>query len=159
MSANANARVSVSKSLYQRTSARVPVPSASARVPVPECLYQRASAREPVPESQCQSACAREPVLESQCQRVSASASANANKITKPRPFGATPAACIMAATQILGQQCQDERLSAGWEQVKPARAIQAAVAGDNDAQFTVDSAEDHELEWYDPSEIATLLG
>jgi hypothetical protein len=36
--------------------------------------------------------------------------------------------------------------------------AVEAAVAGDDDAQFTVDGAEDHELEWYDPTEIDTLL-
>jgi hypothetical protein len=32
------------------------------------------------------------------------------------------------------------------------------AVAGDPDAQFVVDSAEDHELEWYDVTEIDQLL-
>ncbi len=31
------------------------------------------------------------------------------------------------------------------------------AAAGDDDAQFTVDSAEDHELEWYDVSELDQL--
>jgi hypothetical protein len=33
-----------------------------------------------------------------------------------------------------------------------------AAAAGDDDAQFTVDGVEDHELEWYDPSELDELL-
>ncbi|QDY06667.1 hypothetical protein FJK98_05315 [Micromonospora sp. HM134] len=32
------------------------------------------------------------------------------------------------------------------------------ALAGDPDAQFTVDGVEDHELEWYDPSEWELLL-
>lgn len=32
------------------------------------------------------------------------------------------------------------------------------ALAGDPDAQFTVDGAEDHELEWYAPSEWELLL-
>ncbi|SCL28299.1 hypothetical protein GA0070616_3666 [Micromonospora nigra] len=32
------------------------------------------------------------------------------------------------------------------------------AVAGDADAQFTVDGVEDHELEWYDPSELNEVL-
>jgi hypothetical protein len=36
--------------------------------------------------------------------------------------------------------------------------AVGAALAGDEDAQFTVDGAEDHELEWYDVSEIDQLL-
>jgi hypothetical protein len=41
------------------------------------------------------------------------------------------------------------------------AAAVQVvleALAGDPDAQFTVDGAEDHELEWYDPSELESLL-
>jgi hypothetical protein len=33
------------------------------------------------------------------------------------------------------------------------------AAAGDENAQFTVDGAEDYELEWYDPSELDELLG
>ncbi len=37
--------------------------------------------------------------------------------------------------------------------------AVRAALDGDEDAQFTVDGAEDHELEWYDVSEIDQLLG
>jgi hypothetical protein len=57
-----------------------------------------------------------------------------------------------IAAVHVDGRAAEDDVAAA-------ARAIQAAVAGDNDAQFTVDSAEDHELEWFDPSEIATLLG
>ncbi|WP_434742991.1 DUF6912 family protein [Micromonospora sp. SH-82] len=32
------------------------------------------------------------------------------------------------------------------------------ALDGDPDAQFTVDGAEDHELEWYAPSELDLLL-
>ena len=36
--------------------------------------------------------------------------------------------------------------------------AAPAAAAGDEDAQFTVDGAEDHKLEWYDPTEIDQLL-
>ena len=35
---------------------------------------------------------------------------------------------------------------------------VEEALAGDPDAQFTVDSVEDHELEWYDPSELDLLL-
>ncbi|MEQ4304926.1 hypothetical protein ABNF97_26675 [Plantactinospora sp. B6F1] len=37
--------------------------------------------------------------------------------------------------------------------------AVEQALAGDPDAQFTVDGAEDHELEWYDPSELDALFG
>jgi hypothetical protein len=39
------------------------------------------------------------------------------------------------------------------------AHAVLAATAGDADAQFTVDGAEDHELLWYDPTELDELLG
>ncbi|HZM76738.1 MAG TPA: hypothetical protein VFC19_13480 [Candidatus Limnocylindrales bacterium] len=38
------------------------------------------------------------------------------------------------------------------------ANAVEEAVAGDPDAQFTVDSAEDHELLWYAPEELDDLL-
>jgi hypothetical protein len=38
------------------------------------------------------------------------------------------------------------------------ADVVEEALAGDPDAQFTVDSAEDHELEWYDVTEIDLLL-
>ncbi len=38
------------------------------------------------------------------------------------------------------------------------ANVVLEALAGDPDAQFTVDGAEDHELEWYDPSELEPLL-
>ena len=38
------------------------------------------------------------------------------------------------------------------------ADAVVEAVAGDPDAQFTVDGAEDHELEWYDPTELDQIL-
>jgi hypothetical protein len=35
---------------------------------------------------------------------------------------------------------------------------VDQAAAGDPDAQFTVDSAEDHELEWFDPTELGQLV-
>lgn len=38
------------------------------------------------------------------------------------------------------------------------AKAITAADLGDDDAQFTVDEAEGHELEWYGVQEIPELL-
>ncbi|WP_067506013.1 hypothetical protein [Actinoplanes sp. TFC3] len=36
--------------------------------------------------------------------------------------------------------------------------AVEEALAGDSDAQFTVDGAEDHELEWYAVSELDQLV-
>ena len=38
------------------------------------------------------------------------------------------------------------------------AAVVLGALAGDPDAQFVMDSAEDHELEWYDVTEIDQLL-
>ena len=38
------------------------------------------------------------------------------------------------------------------------ADVVEEALAGDPDAQFTVDGAEDHELEWYDVSELDGLV-
>jgi hypothetical protein len=38
------------------------------------------------------------------------------------------------------------------------ADVVDEAAAGDPDAQFTVDSAEDHELEWYAATELDELL-
>jgi hypothetical protein len=44
-------------------------------------------------------------------------------------------------------------------EEVAAAVAvIEEALAGDPDAQFTVDGAEDHELEWYAAAELDELL-
>ncbi|MEV6299552.1 hypothetical protein AB0M02_09115 [Actinoplanes sp. NPDC051861] len=37
------------------------------------------------------------------------------------------------------------------------ADVVEEALAGDPDAQFTVDGAEDHELEWYAVSELSEL--
>ncbi|MFF3332139.1 DUF6912 family protein [Streptomyces sp. NPDC002888] len=39
------------------------------------------------------------------------------------------------------------------------AQALQAADGGDDDAQFVVDGAEDHELLWYATQEIQNLVG
>lgn len=39
------------------------------------------------------------------------------------------------------------------------ADALGAADQGDDDAQFTVDGAEDHELLWYGVQEIQNLVG
>jgi hypothetical protein len=38
------------------------------------------------------------------------------------------------------------------------AEAVDAADLGDLDAEFLVGEAEDHELAWYDPSEVAFLV-
>jgi hypothetical protein len=38
------------------------------------------------------------------------------------------------------------------------AEVVEEALAGDPDAQFTVDGAEDHELAWYDVTELDELI-
>ncbi len=41
---------------------------------------------------------------------------------------------------------------------VQAAAAVDAADLGDLDAEFLIGEAEDHELAWYDPSEVAYLV-
>jgi uncharacterized protein DUF6912 len=57
-----------------------------------------------------------------------------------------------VAAIHVDGASAENDVAAA-------AKVIDEAVAGDPDAQFTVDGAEDHELEWYDPSELHQILG
>ncbi|MBG6102433.1 MULTISPECIES: DUF6912 family protein [Micromonospora] len=56
-----------------------------------------------------------------------------------------------VAAIHVDGVDAVDEVGAA-------ADVVAEAAAGDPDAQFTVDSAEDHELEWYDVTELDQLL-
>jgi hypothetical protein len=65
------------------------------------------------------------------------------------RLAGAVPLASV-AAIHIDGEGAADDIAAA-------AGVVEEALAGDPDAQFTVDGAEDHELEWYDVSELETL--
>jgi hypothetical protein len=62
-------------------------------------------------------------------------------QVTGPVSFDA------IAALHIDSDDAEDAVAAA-------AAVVEEAVAGDPDAQFTVDGAEDHELEWYDPSEL-----
>ncbi|MEU5942629.1 hypothetical protein ABZ807_26450 [Micromonospora sp. NPDC047548] len=56
-----------------------------------------------------------------------------------------------VAALHVDGAEAVDDVAAA-------VEVVAEALASDPDAQFTVDSAEDHELEWYDPSELDVLL-
>nr|WP_205862894.1 hypothetical protein [Planosporangium thailandense] len=56
-----------------------------------------------------------------------------------------------VAAVHVDGREAEPDVAAA-------ADVVEEALAGDPDAQFTVDSAEDHELEWYDPSELGQLV-
>jgi hypothetical protein len=57
----------------------------------------------------------------------------------------------VVAAVHVDGRDAEPAVTAAAAE-------VEKAVAGDDDAQFVVDGAEDHELEWYDVSEIDQLL-
>ncbi|HKE64923.1 MAG TPA: hypothetical protein VKB59_09800 [Micromonosporaceae bacterium] len=56
-----------------------------------------------------------------------------------------------IAAVHVDGVSAEEDVAAA-------ANVVLDASAGDPDAQFVVDGAEDHELEWYDVSEIDQLL-
>lgn len=56
-----------------------------------------------------------------------------------------------VAAIHVDGAQAETDVHAA-------AGVVDEAVAGDPDAQFAVDSAEEHELEWYDVSELDHLI-
>ncbi|MEV0157035.1 hypothetical protein AB0H57_25360 [Micromonospora sp. NPDC050686] len=62
-----------------------------------------------------------------------------------PVPVGA------VAALHVDGAEAVEDVAAA-------AAVAREALAGDPDAQFTVDGAEDHELEWYDVTELELLL-
>jgi hypothetical protein len=50
------------------------------------------------------------------------------------------------------------DSVSAELDIAAAADVVEEAAAGDPDAQFTVDGAEDHELEWFDPTELRHLV-
>ncbi len=64
---------------------------------------------------------------------------------------GPVPVAAV-AAIHVDGADAAEDVAAA-------AEVVTEALAGDPDAQFTVDGAEDHELEWYDVTELDQLLG
>ncbi|MFE1783332.1 DUF6912 family protein [Streptomyces sp. NPDC059506] len=64
----------------------------------------------------------------------------------------AAPVELAKAAAVHLDADDAEEDVAAA------AAALGAADAGDDDAQFTVDGAEDHELLWYATQEIPTLI-
>lgn len=69
----------------------------------------------------------------------------SAVRLAEPVPLSA------VAAIHIDAKEAEPDVAGA-------ADAVDAAAAGDPDAQFTVDSAEDHELLWYAPEEIDEVL-
>jgi hypothetical protein len=65
------------------------------------------------------------------------------------RLAGPVPLASV-ASIHVDGEGAVDDIAAA-------ADVVEEALAGDPDAQFTVDGAEDHELEWFDVSELETI--
>ncbi|MEH0844478.1 hypothetical protein V6U81_19030 [Micromonospora sp. CPCC 205711] len=63
---------------------------------------------------------------------------------------GPVPASAI-AALHVDGADAAEDVAAA-------VDVVVEAAAGDPDAQFTVEGAEDHELEWYAPSELELLI-
>jgi hypothetical protein len=66
-------------------------------------------------------------------------------RLAAPVPLAA------VAAIHVDAEEAQPDVAAA-------AKVVEEALAGDPDAQFTVDSAEDHELAWYDVSELDQLV-
>jgi hypothetical protein len=58
--------------------------------------------------------------------------------------------------TQVVSVHVDDDLALA--DVAAAVRALPAARAGDEDARFTVDSADGHELAWYDVSELDDVL-
>ncbi len=56
-----------------------------------------------------------------------------------------------VAAVHVDGPGAQGDVAAA-------AEVVELAAAGDEEAQFTVDSVEDHDLEWYDVTELNALF-
>jgi phage terminase large subunit GpA-like protein len=77
-------------------------------------------------------------------REASAELGASSVTITKPVPLAA------VVSVHVDGLEAQVDVAAA-------AEVVDAAQSGDPDAQFTVDGAEDHELEWYDVSELDQL--
>jgi hypothetical protein len=74
---------------------------------------------------------------------------------------GLDPAAVIVMGPVRLDQvvSAHVDDASAATDVARAAELVEAADAGDEDAQFTIDGLDDHELQWYDAQEIRFLLG
>jgi hypothetical protein len=65
--------------------------------------------------------------------------------------LGAPVRLSAIAAIHVDAPEAEDDVAAA-------VDAVEAAASGDADAQFTVDGAEDHELAWYDVSELGQIV-
>lgn len=69
----------------------------------------------------------------------------SAVRVSGPVPLGA------VAAIHVDAAEAEGDVTAA-------AEVVENAAAGDPEAQFTVDSTEDHELAWFDVSELSQLV-
>jgi hypothetical protein len=79
--------------------------------------------------------------------------------IVRPAPQDGTSAVTLAAAvplSDVVSVHVDED--DATPDVAAAADALAAADAGDDDAQFTVDSADGHDLLWYDVTEIKDLL-
>jgi hypothetical protein len=81
-----------------------------------------------------------------QIERADVELGSSVVRISSPVPLAA------VAAIHVDGVAAEPDVAAA-------AEVIEEAAAGDPDAQFTVDGAEDNALEWYDVSELGQLAG
>jgi hypothetical protein len=93
---------------------------------------------------------ARRVVIAAEVPDGAASAGVDLAERSRVRLSGPVPIAA-MAAVHVDGPEAVPDVDAA-------VAALPAADAGDDDAQFTVDGAEDHELLWYATQEIRDLL-
>ncbi len=92
-------------------------------------------------------------------RRVVVSADLRADEITRAdRALGSSRVALAGTVPFAAVAAVHVDGLAAEADVDAAVKVVEEAIAGDPEAQFTVDGAEDHELEWYDPSELDQLL-
>jgi len=72
--------------------------------------------------------------------------------------YAATSAAARASLRRLTEAATPPRRVVVAAELADGVAALPAAAAGDDDAVFTVDSVEDHELAWYAAQELAVLV-
>ena len=72
--------------------------------------------------------------------------------------LGSSTVPLVGAVSLVAVAAIHVDSADAGADVDAAVEVIDQALAGDPDAQFVVDGTEDHELEWYDVSELDLLL-
>jgi hypothetical protein len=75
-----------------------------------------------------------------------------------PRDLGASEVRLRVDVTLAMVASVHVDGKDAEGDVAAAAEVVDRAAVGDPDAQFTVDAAEDHELAWYDVSELDEAL-